>query len=81
MESPYGEKLFKINDDVFLICLSSAPMLFCVLVRSSKLGSLSPRIPLHPFLKDAQEYTISKNYTIPTDSEMMYDGRSEMSDV
>jgi hypothetical protein len=56
-------------------------MLFCVLVRSSKLGSLSPRIPLHPSSKDAQEYIISKNYTIPTDSEMMYDGRSEMSDV
>jgi len=58
-----SKKLFKINDDVFLICLSSARMLFCVLVRSSKLGSLSPRIPLHPSSKDAQEYIISKNYS------------------
>jgi hypothetical protein len=57
-------------------------MLFCVLVRSSKLGSLSHRIPLHPSPKDAQEYIISKNYSIPTDTRirshvkrMMTDGK------
>ena len=68
MESPYGEKLFKINDGMGCNCLSAASMLFHESHRSSKLGAVPPKTPciifsmmLHP--KPSQK--IIQGYATP----------------